>query len=190
MLTISKEDIEIVELCTKLAEQTTDFSSLINSEIDDSEPDEYKLTCDEFLQIGIRKCIKFCLNLPGNSEICTDDRAKLLKYGAYEIAVNIFLSLSYLSKQLILDLKLLRLAARYEPSTDTLILSNNTAISEAELCSNEAFGLYGKTFFEFCRMFSRFQLEESQFALLCALKFFATDRPHLIEVKLILIILL
>lgn len=79
---LADEDTEIIELCQRLFEQTFDLtSSSMKRQVAST------LDSDEFTQIGIRKCVKFCMNLPGNNDLCTDDRAKLLKYGVYEIAV-------------------------------------------------------------------------------------------------------
>lgn len=93
---LSEEDIQIVKICSKLYLKTlnddVEYERLTNEKITDELSIEYdeelSFNCDEFTQNGIRKCIKFCMNLPGNSELTTNDRAKLLKYGIYEIAVS------------------------------------------------------------------------------------------------------
>ena len=82
---LSNDDLEIIEICNRLMDQTYQrgvCSSGLSTNV------QFKSDVDEFTQNGVRKCIKFCMNLPGNNDLCTDDRAKLLKYGVYEIAVN------------------------------------------------------------------------------------------------------
>lgn len=99
---LADEDSEIVELCQRLFEQTFESGLLVGSatkkqqQITTNSSNSNGLQnlvaatdYDEFTQVGIRKCVKFCMNLPGNNDLCTDDRAKLLKYGVYEIAVDI-----------------------------------------------------------------------------------------------------
>jgi hypothetical protein len=76
----------------------------------------------------------------------------------------------------------LRLAYRFNHSTQCIYLTNGTIVNESAICKQTAFGAaYGRLFFKFCRQFSQFNLNKMEFALLCALKFFANDRPLLIE---------
>jgi hypothetical protein len=91
---ITDDDIEIVGICKSLMDQTfhRETSYVMNSVLN------FKHDFDEFTQNGIRKCIKFCMSLPGNNDLCTDDRAKLLKYGVYEIAVSSILLIIILSQ--------------------------------------------------------------------------------------------
>ena len=90
---ITDDDYEIIEICQNLLEQTfeasCDGNNLFGANINSAVKSEnlFGVGADEFTQVGIMKCVKFCMNLPGNSDLCTDDRAKLLKYGVYEIAV-------------------------------------------------------------------------------------------------------
>lgn len=83
---LNKEDVDLMDICLKL------FHTTIMKENESAEESTFnsdcKLNCEEFSQNGIKQYIKFCMNLPGNSELCTDDRAKLLKYGVYEIFVR------------------------------------------------------------------------------------------------------
>ena len=90
---LSDDDFEIIEICQSLLDQTFEMT---NNHLTSQSEHAFGFDFDEFTQVGIRKCVKFCMNLPGNSDLCTDDRAKLLKYGVYEIAVSLicFLSLS------------------------------------------------------------------------------------------------
>jgi hypothetical protein len=67
-----------------------------------------------------------------------------------------------------------------------LKLNNNIILKEADFCQDIGFGLNGEKFFQFCRNFNKFSLDQRQFAVLCALKFFTNDRPELIEVLLII----
>ena len=105
-------DFEIIQICLDLITETYDteivtckdwfkfifewfaessfFNNLANSE---DQINVFKLTANEFTQAGIRKCIRFCMNLPGNNDLSTGDRAKLLKYGAYEQAVRKFVQI-------------------------------------------------------------------------------------------------
>ncbi len=99
---LSDDDFEIIDICQSLLDQTFELSNSINSsnnllnninnqmKNNQSIENAFGFDFDEFTQVGIRKCVKFCMNLPGNSDLCTDDRAKLLKYGVYEIAVIFF----------------------------------------------------------------------------------------------------
>lgn len=170
---LNDDDREIIDICKSLLEQTLETTSnnsallaQINNQLINNKSNLdnlFKIDSDEFTQLGIRKCVKFCMNLPGNSDLCTDDRAKLLKYGVYEIA-------------------LLRLAYRFNKSTDCIYLTNGSIVNEATLSKPEYFGAsYGRLFFKYCRSFSKFSLSPLSFSLLCALKFFANDRPLLIE---------
>ena len=84
---LADDDSEIIELCQRLFEQT--FDQTTGPKRAPTVANINLIDYDEFTQIGIRKCVKFCMNLPGNNDLCTDDRAKLLKYGVYEIAVCI-----------------------------------------------------------------------------------------------------
>lgn len=96
--TLDEQDYEIMEICNSLYEQT--FEKLELSEADEqiymneikgtNSGHLFKFDNDEFTSSGIKKCIKFCMNLPGNNDLCTDDRAKLLKYGVYELTVSFF----------------------------------------------------------------------------------------------------
>lgn len=94
---LADDDTEIIELCQRLFEQTFDQSQQ-HQQIKriQTSPNMHLLDNDEFTQVGIRKCVKFCMNLPGNNDLCTDDRAKLLKYGVYEIVVSFGFFLSRL----------------------------------------------------------------------------------------------
>ena len=86
------------------------------------------------------------------------------------------------SKILFFNFKLLRLAYRFNHSTECIYLTNGTIVNESAITKQTAFGAsYGRLFFKFCRQFSQFNLNKIEFALLCALKFFANDRPLLIE---------
>lgn len=84
-LNLSDEDNEIFNACLDLSNQTFelfDFSTRNETILN-------KYDDNEFTQAGLSLCVKFCMSLPGNSDLCTDDRAKLLKYGVYEIAVRV-----------------------------------------------------------------------------------------------------
>ena len=83
---LSNEHLDIVDACTSLMDQTCNFDrpSTLSS------LDMPKFDSDEFTQNGIRQCVTFCLNVPGNRDLCIDDRAKLLKFGVYELAVSLF----------------------------------------------------------------------------------------------------
>ena len=107
---------------------------------------------DEFSQKGIMQCIQFCMQMPGNDELTIQERAQLLKMGVHGVT-------------------LLRLAYRYDSDEDKIYLSNGLAIDE-KLLMTQAFGCYGHTFFQFCRILSRLELTLEEFVLLCCVVFF------------------
>ncbi|CAF0867243.1 unnamed protein product [Brachionus calyciflorus] len=170
--TPDEQDYEIMEICNSLYDQT--FEKLELSESDEqiylneiksgNSSHLYKFDYDEFTSIGLRKCVKFCMNMPGNNDLCTDDRAKLLKYGVFELA-------------------LLRLAYRYNKTLDSLVLTNGSIVSELTLSSNEnALGpYYSQLLFSYFRLFSKYNLSSLQFSILCSIKFFSIERSFLIE---------
>jgi len=132
---IDEEDLSIIDLVEKLFNETINMSAFDSN---DSSDNEFKLNCDEFTQIGMQKCIKLCMNFPGNSELCINDRAKLLKYSAYEIA-------------------LLILAYRYDSDSDTIRLTNCVEVNESELSKNNAFGSNAESFFSVLSKFRKTQ---------------------------------
>jgi hypothetical protein len=111
---------------------------------------------DEFSQKGIMQCIQFCMQMPGNNELSIQERAHLLKLGVHGIA-------------------LLRLAYRYESEDEKIYLSNGSFVDENILIT-QAFGCYGHTFFQFCRIFNRLELTIEEFVLLCCIAFFSHGR--------------
>lgn len=114
------------------------------------------------------QCIQFCMQMPGNSQLTIQERAHLLKLGVHEVA-------------------LLRLAYRYEPEDDKLFLSNGASVDE-NLLMTQAFGCYGHTFLQFCRIFSRLELTIEEFVLLCGIVFYGYGKsarhPYCAEVHL------
>lgn len=161
---LEDEDSSILDSVEKLFNEVIDlseFDTLVHNVSDNS---EFKLNCDEFTQIGMQKCIKLCMNFPGNSELCINDRAKLLKYNSYEIA-------------------LLILAYRYDSDTDTIRLTNSEEVTEIELAKKNAFDSISQSFFQFCRNFKKINLNNNEFSILCALKFFTPDLSFLVERK-------
>ncbi|RNA27203.1 retinoic acid receptor gamma-like [Brachionus plicatilis] len=171
--TPDEQDYEIMEICNSLYEQT--FEKL---ELSDSDEQIYrneikggnsthlfKFDHDEFTSSGIRKCIKFCMNLPGNNDLCTDDRAKLLKYGVYELT-------------------LMRLAYRYNKTLDALVLTNGSLVNEQILSKNDNNGLgsyYSQLLFKYFRAFAKYNFTNLQFSILCSIRFFSIERSFLIE---------
>ena len=105
------------------------------------------------------QCIQFCMQMPGNSELSIQERAHLLKLGVHEVA-------------------LLRLAYRYEHEDDKLYLSNGLSVDE-HILMTQAFGCYGHTFLQFCRIFSRLELTIEEFVLLCCIVFYSHGRDRL-----------
>jgi hypothetical protein len=103
------------------------------------------------------------MQMPGNDELSIQERANLLKLGVHGIV-------------------LLRLAYRYESKDDKLYLSNGLSINE-NLLMTQAFGCYGHTFFQFCRIFNRLELTIEEFVLLCCIVFFSHGRK-LIQMKM------
>nr|ASL70627.1 nuclear receptor [Brachionus koreanus] len=169
--TPDEQDYEIIEICNLLYEQT--FERLELSEADEqiylneikagNSSHLFKFDNDEFTSSGIRKCIKFCMNLPGNNDLCTDDRAKLLKYGVFELT-------------------LMRLAYRYNRKLDALVLTNGSLVNEQILSKNDVLGTYySQLLFKYCRLFSNYNLTSLQFSILSSIKFFSIERSFLIE---------
>ena len=99
-------DFEIIQICQDLLTETYDTesfaeSNVLNNLVDSEDQiNVFKLTANEFTQTGLRKCIRFCMNLPGNNDLSTGDRAKLLKYGAYEQAVRKCLQFYFFNSKL------------------------------------------------------------------------------------------
>lgn len=147
------DDEQLILTCVNLHKST------INLKLDetiDEKPDIRWQKGDEFSQKGLMQCIQFCMQMPGNSQLSIQERAHLLKLGVHEVA-------------------LLRLAYRYEPEEDKLYLSNGSSVDE-QLLMTQAFGCYGHTFLQFCRIFSRLELTVEEFALLCGIVFYSYDR--------------
>jgi hypothetical protein len=165
-LKISDFDENLISFCVKLHQETNVgvVGVYKNPQIpldDLNRPKWYNF--DEFSQAGIKQSVTFCMRLPGNNDLCTHDRAKLLKYGSYEIV-------------------LLRLASRYSLLDDKLVLSNDVQVSEQDLI-NYAFGCYGHTFFQFCKSLNRFCLTTEEMAVFEGFIFYTFDRPLIIERK-------
>lgn len=115
--------------------------------------------------------IQFCMQMPGNDELSIQERAHLLKLGVHGVA-------------------LLRLAFRYEPDDDCLYLSNGLSIDE-NLLMTQAFGCYGHTFFQFCRLFNRLEMTMEEFVLLCCIVFFSHGRKMIcIKIRKLLFLLI
>jgi len=146
------DDEKLINICVNLHKST--FNVRFSQEIHEK-TDDWQRT-DEFSQKGIMQCIQFCMQMPGNDELSIQERANLLKLGVHGVA-------------------LLRLAYRYEPEDDKLYLSNGLSIDENHLMT-QAFGCYGHTFFQFCRLFNRLELTIEEFVLLCCIQFFSHDR--------------
>jgi hypothetical protein len=77
----------------------------------------------------------------------------------------------------------MRLAYRYNKYTDCLHLTNGSAVNESSLVHSPAAlgAYYAQLLFKFVRIFSKFNLNKVEFSILCAIKFFANDRPLLIQ---------
>ncbi len=103
------------------------------------------------------------MQMPGNDELSIQERAHLLKLGVHGVA-------------------LLRLAYRYDFDDDKLCLSNGLMIDE-KLLMTQAFGCYGHTFFQFCRIFSRLELTMEEFVLLSCVAFFSHGKEKLMNRK-------
>jgi hypothetical protein len=155
---IQKTDENLVKYCTDLHNKTLVQPTASKSK-NSMQPRWYDV--DEFSQYGLKQCVNFCMRLPGNRDLSTEDRAKLLKYGAYEIA-------------------LLRLAMRFDVGSNEIRLSDGSTLVENDLIQN-AFGCYGHTFFQFCRSLERFSLTCDELAILQCLVFYTYDRPLIKE---------
>lgn len=146
------DDEKLINICINLHKATFNKTSQENNEI----VEIHWQRTDEFNQKGIMQSIQFCMQMPGNDELSIQERAHLLKLGVHGVA-------------------LLRLAYRYEPDDDCLYLSNGLSIDE-NLLMSQAFGCYGHTFFQFCRLFNRLEMTIEEFVLLCCIVFFSHDR--------------
>ena len=149
------DDEKLISMCLNVHKAT------YNEKTDQAELDWQRT--DEFSQKGIMQCIQFCMQMPGNDELSIQERAHLLKLGVHGVA-------------------LLRLAYRYDFDDDKLYLSNGLVIDE-KLLMTQAFGCYGHTFFQFCRIFSRLELTMEEFVLLCCVAFFSHGKENLINRK-------
>ena len=156
---LCEQDEKLVELCLQLHQQTYCLTETTKLK---SEVKSWQ-NHDEFSQAGIKQSVTFCMQLPGNRDLCTEDRAKLLKYGAYEIV-------------------LLRLASRYSLLEDKIVLSNGISLCENDLMQH-AFGCYGHTFFQYCRNFNKFNLLNEELAVFECFIFYSFDRPLLKDRK-------
>ena len=154
---LNELDEKLIALCLHL-HAVTNAGVL---EVNENKPSWQNI--DEFSQSGIKQVVAFCMQLPGNHDLCTEDRAKLLKYGAYEIV-------------------LLRLASRYSLLDDKLVLSNGVQVGESDLIQN-GFGCYGHTLFQYFRNFNKFSLSNDELAVFECFIFYSFDRPMLKETK-------
>ena len=75
------------------------------------------------------------------------------------------------------------LAYRYDSNNDTIKLTNSEEVTEIELAKKNAFDSISQSFFQFCRNFKKINLNNSEFSILCALKFFTPDLSFLVEVR-------
>jgi len=139
------DDEKLINICVNLHKSTYNIKF--------PQPDLDWQKTDEFSQKGIMQAIQFCMQMPGNDELSIQERAHLLKLGVNGVA-------------------LLRLAYRYESDDDKLYLSSGLSIDE-NLLMTQAFGCYGHTFFQFCRLFNRLELTIEEFVLLCCIVFFS-----------------
>lgn len=120
------------------------------------------------------------MNLPGNNDIGTDDRAKLLKYGAYEIIVCSKTVIIYLNDLWLMFWQLLRLASRYDKYSESLLLSNESQIREQDL--HKDFGPYqAHLLFRYFNSVHNLALSPIHYALVSAILYFNPDRPSLSE---------
>ncbi len=152
---LGEQDEKLLETCLQLHKQTFKLTC----EVEEGDKKKSWKCTDEFSQLGIKQCVTFCMQLPGNRDLCTEDRAKLLKYGAYEIV-------------------LIRLATRYSLLDDKILLTNGETVDENDLMQH-AFGCYGHTFFQYCRHLNKFNLTNEELALFQCCIFYTYDRPLL-----------
>lgn len=74
------------------------------------------------------------------------------------------------------------MAYRYDARLDALVLTNGSCVTQKLLGQESAFGAcYAEELFSFFRRLSKFGLNKMQFCLLSGVKFFASDRPLLLE---------
>lgn len=76
----------------------------------------------------------------------------------------------------------MRLAFRYNKKLDALVLTNGSLVNEQILSKNDGLGsYYSQLLFKYFRLFSKYNLSNLQFSILCSIKFFSMERSFLIE---------
>ena len=113
----------------------------------------------------VKLIIEFTKRLPGFQSLCQRDQLAVLKASSSEAMM-------------------IRTARRYDPSTGSIVYSNNDTFDNTAYSN---VGLSNDTLFSFCRKVSKLNMDEAEFALLTSIAIFS-DREHISEkekVKLI-----
>ncbi|XP_022102175.1 thyroid hormone receptor beta-A-like [Acanthaster planci] len=121
------------------------------------------LNLAEIMTPSIVKVVEFAKRVPGFKELDHEDQVLLLKSCCMEIMC-------------------LRIAQKYDPDTQLLILSNGMPLDKSELQHGTLADLV-EPIFDFAVGLARLQLTETEMALLAAVLLIAGDRPGLKDTK-------
>ncbi|XP_071494893.1 thyroid hormone receptor beta-like [Diadema antillarum] len=119
----------------------------------------------EIMAPSIVKVVEFAKRIPGFTELHHDDQVLLLKTCCMEIMC-------------------LRIAQKFDPGSEKLLLSNGLRVGKEELEHGVLSELI-EPIFDFAVSMARLQLTETEMALLAAVLLIAGDRPGLKEPKLV-----
>ncbi|XP_041477287.1 thyroid hormone receptor beta-A-like [Lytechinus variegatus] len=151
--------------------QTSHMYRRESSSGDESEPDSKKLKMEdekplaEIMTPSIVKVVEFAKRIPGFTNLHHDDQILLLKTCCMEIMC-------------------LRIAQKFDPDSQKLILSNGLRVGKSDMDHGVLSELI-EPIFDFAVSMSRLQLTETENALLAAVLLIAGDRPGLKEAKLV-----
>ncbi|XP_071792417.1 thyroid hormone receptor alpha-like [Asterias amurensis] len=156
-----------------IAHQDTTYLFRRNSTDEDGEPDTKRTKAEdersalqnlaEIMTPSIVKVVEFAKRVPGFKELDHEDQVLLLKSCCMEIMC-------------------LRIAQKYDPETNKLILSTGIAVDKCNLNNGVMTDLV-EPIFDFAVGLARLQLTETEMALLAAVLLIAGDRPGLKDPK-------
>ncbi|XP_030829711.1 thyroid hormone receptor beta isoform X2 [Strongylocentrotus purpuratus] len=151
--------------------QTSHMYRRESSSGEESEPDSKKQKLEdekplsEIMTPSIVKVVEFAKRIPGFTGLHHDDQILLLKTCCMEIMC-------------------LRVAQKFDPDSQKLILSNGLRVGKSDMDHGVLSELI-EPIFDFAVSMSRLQLTETEMALLAAVLLIAGDRPGLKEAKLV-----
>lgn len=151
--------------------QTSHMYRRESSSGEESEPDSKKQKLEdekplsEIMTPSIVKVVEFAKRIPGFTGLHHDDQILLLKMCCMEIMC-------------------LRVAQKFDPDSQKLILSNGLRVGKSDMDHGVLSELI-EPIFDFAVSMSRLQLTETEMALLAAVLLIAGDRPGLKEAKLV-----